>query len=367
MLITKVEYPDASVHQQRLAITCDATGEVPQQQLYQPEIAHLFHTYIKKLAPWYDLNDERLTFSNTVAAGALHNPLLFSAAIAFAAIYSHKRSSFPRHFADSYHRKCIRLLIDLKEDDDEVISGNALASTCLLRQYELLSEDRDPNRHLYGASALVPPVPSLINHDLIAASFWNYLREDITYSLIQECPLKLQLPRNRFTSVNLLDDEAANLMTLLLGRTINAFFGRINDDTGVEIADWHARYSKEPFCNIDGGAFPVIKMMKDCHVAALHYYHVAQCMITPIQRTSSATTLCGLAVHAQSDAVTVNAYGPICFTAQWLTFSQQRDTIINFLLESQQQTAWPVKPIIDKLQARWHGFDTFEQDQNSSY
>lgn len=59
----------------------------PPELLAEPLIAKLFHVYIKDLAPWYDLSDENRVFEKDVVETALESPLLFSATIAFAAIY----------------------------------------------------------------------------------------------------------------------------------------------------------------------------------------------------------------------------------------------------------------------------------------
>jgi hypothetical protein len=59
----------------------------PQELLSEPLIAKLFHTYIKDLAAWYDLSDESRLFERDVVEKALESPLLFSAIVAFSAIY----------------------------------------------------------------------------------------------------------------------------------------------------------------------------------------------------------------------------------------------------------------------------------------
>jgi hypothetical protein len=61
--------------------------KTPQALLGEHLIAKLFHVYIKDLAPWYDLSDETRAFEKDVVEKALESPLLFSATIAFAAIY----------------------------------------------------------------------------------------------------------------------------------------------------------------------------------------------------------------------------------------------------------------------------------------
>ena len=328
----------------------------PREALQRPEIAQLFQVYIKELAPYYDLNDEARAFAEQGAELALDSPLLFSAACAYSAIYLHRRLAFPRSIAEAYHGRCLNLLIALSGEDEAIRDGTALASTCLLRSYEILAEDEDPNRHLFGASTMVPPMPLLTDHSLLASGYWNYLREDITYSLIHECPLKIQIDQV-FVQAST-DDEFASSMTLLLGRAVNTFFGQGPDDVLPEIHEWRARFSREPFSRIEGGVFPAPKYLKDCQAAAMHYYHVACCMLEPENRALHAAEVVGLAMSAETPLVWVNAYGPICFTSQYLTSGEQRRNVITFLRSTEKKTGWNLKYIVSTLREKWETSDS---------
>lgn len=323
----------------------------PRELLKQAQIAQLFHVYIKELAPSYDLNDEDRAFEREGAEKALESPLLFSAAIAFSAIYMHRKAAFRRTIAETYHDRCLKLLIALSCDDEAVSDGTALASCCLLRSYELLSEDEDPNRHLFGASTLVPAPPSLSDHSLLASGFWNYLREDISYSLFHDCPLKVHVDR-----VNLIerrDDECANGISLLLARAINVVFGDAIDDVLPDIDSWRKRYAREPFSRIEGETFPIVKMAKDCHASAMHYYYVAKCMLQSEDRPALAAEIIGLAMHSESASVIINAYGPITYSGQYLVSGQQRQALIAYLQSTDRKTQWSLDFIIQRLKKKW--------------
>lgn len=263
----------------------------------------------------------------------------------------HRKESFPRAVAESYHDRCVKLLLALSAEDQEVGNGTALASTCLLRSYEILAEDEDPNRHLFGASTLLPPTPALADHSLLAGGFWNYLREDITYSLIHECPLKVHV--ERVVMEPMLDDEHANCMTLLLGRAVNVAFGGHNDDVLPELIGWWRAFTKRPFSRIDERPFPTIRMTRDCHTFAVQYHHVARCLLQPDERPSLAADICGLAMSSESAPIVVNSYGPICFTAQWLRSTEEQQTLVDFLRSSERRTGWSVGFLITKLRQRW--------------
>lgn len=333
--------------------------DCPRDLLRNPHIADLFHIYIKDLAPWYDLNDENCAFEKEGAARALDSPLLFAAVIAFAAAYSVKRLSSTLAVAEEYHAKCLQLLIKLSVSDEEVRNGTALAATCLLRSYEILSEAEDPNRHLFGASTLLPSIPpSIADHSLLASGFWNYLREDITYSLIHECPLKINV--ESFSGISMTRDDFANAMTLFLARAINLHFDGTNTVDAIQILreefmTHYMTHKPQPFASytLDQDDFPTIKMLRDTEAAALHYHLVVQCMFASQDRDAIAAEMCGSTMSSLSTAVIVNAYGPICFTCKWLTRQSQRHNLVRWLHETQKETAWTTKAIVEKLQAAW--------------
>jgi hypothetical protein len=264
----------------------------------------------------------------------------------------HRKESFPRTVAESYHDRCVKLLLTLSAEDEEVRDGIALASTCLLRSYEILAEDEDPNRHLFGASTLLPPTPVLTDHSLLAGCFWNYLREDITYSLIHECPLKVHIDQVVGNVRLRHPDEYANAMTLLLGRAVNVAFGRQIDNVLSELANrWDER--PQPFSRIDDRPFPSIRMTQDAHAFAMQYHHVARCLLIPDERPLLAADVCGLAISSESAPLIVNSYGPISFCAQWLETTEEQQTLVDFLRSSERRTGWSVAFIVSKLRRSW--------------
>lgn len=91
----------------------------------------------------------------------------------------------------------------------------------------------DPNRHLQGAYSLASR-QSLVgpSNTLLAAGFWNYLREDITFSLFEGCPLKMDLTNVEAPTADMV---GLNHLSLVLGRIINATFAR-----AVTVDEWHA-------------------------------------------------------------------------------------------------------------------------------
>ncbi|GAW25376.1 putative phytanoyl- dioxygenase [Rosellinia necatrix] len=214
-------------------------------------------------------------------------PLLFYAVIALSAMHvSQTTAPSARPVAEMYHTRCIRYLISLDSGDPLIEQGVALATTCLLRSYEILAEGHDPNRHLKGAYSLVShSLASELQRNffddpsggLLHSGFWNYLREDITFSLFGHYPLKIDLdhiPKLRNVSS---DQDHLNAISLLLGRIINIAFGPTPEKAGHDwevalsyIKDWLSDLPAhcEPFSRAKVPPFsglPTAHMLKPCH------------------------------------------------------------------------------------------------------
>ncbi|TGJ85352.1 hypothetical protein E0Z10_g3426 [Xylaria hypoxylon] len=118
--------------------------DVPRKALESSELANYFRCYINNVAPWYDLSDLQCSFSVEVPMLALDEPLLFYAVIALSAMHvSQTTASSARTIAETYHTQCIGCLIDLDPEDMLIKKGVALATTCLLRSYEILAGELD--------------------------------------------------------------------------------------------------------------------------------------------------------------------------------------------------------------------------------
>ncbi len=236
----------------------------------------------------------------------------------------------------------------------------------------------------------MPPLSSTLPKEpLLRAGLWNYLREDITFSLINECPLKVDVGRVKLELSR--DDDYANQITLLLTRVINAVFVGREEFPGelkVALVDWRNHLPFQAYHESDEGVFPRIQMVHDSHgkscqtirrlaltcvVAAIQYWHVASILLAcqkdpDSENEAHARAICGMAFSASSDSVVVNSYGPICYSkfsrntggqeltrvgARWLKRDEDRRELVNRLLDSQKRTGWPVQTIIRQLKHCW--------------
>ncbi|KAB5583507.1 hypothetical protein GE09DRAFT_303521 [Coniochaeta sp. 2T2.1] len=400
--------------------------DVPRKVLESSRMADYFQHYITDLAPWYDLSDGRCTFGTTVPRIALDDPLLFSAVMALSVMHvsntisPSSSATASREVAEFYHGRCIRLLIALQEGDRQLEGGVALAATCLLRSYEILdtAQDADPNRHLAGAYSLASfpfqhhenSIPTtILSRGLFAAGFWNYLREDITFSLFRGCSLKIDLDRliphfggvlspSDGTSSD--DQDQLNAISLILGRIINAAFtpgdGSESDDPKMKeetwttllemVRSWRAALPLhfQPFSWARAGPLtelPMVRVLHDCHAASHHYYLVSLmilgdkgALLGQAQNVRSvrlvmgtdasdgeveaedllehlALRICGIAFTSNTPTVLVNAFGPISYASRWIRNPAARKELARNLLACKKSTGWPVERIMSDTAA----------------
>lgn len=269
--------------------------------------------------------------------------------------------------------------------------------------------------HLRGAYSLassVEYISAISTRSLMSAGFWNYLREDITFSLFERCPLKLQLDKFEIES------EESNLhsISFILAKLINSCF-----DKQLEEADWRMfngllsswleklPATSRPYAEsapVDQ-TLPQIWFMEDHHgrfsssevvpglivaAAAMHYFLIATtilCQHAPNGSTSTlyrppelsddadteilldhyALRICGIAFTTNIPSVLVNAFGPMHFCESFrgrhhsppLTASgiphiknkAAQDEIIRRLMATKKDIGWPVERLVASLDQTW--------------
>ncbi|KAI1173035.1 hypothetical protein F4777DRAFT_590108 [Nemania sp. FL0916] len=375
----------------------------PREALESPTLATYFRHYIDHVAPWYDLSDEHCHFRTVIPRIALDEPLMFHAIIALSAmVMSHTIDPPARLIAETYHASCIRRLIDLGPEDVLVMKDVALATTCLLRSYEILAETRDPNRHLQGAFSRASQILDVFNdpsEGIFYSGFWNYLRQDITLSLLEKCPLKIDLngiiPLDGFKS----DQAHLDAITLILGQAVNAMIGstaqKVHERWCIlssSLQRWVAG-SPRHFQPVSRSILPltrlpIVHMRKTCHVASRYYCLVSFAALatrgTPSQvgllmtiavygglvvnimktkediiRTKEdlleqiGLEICGVAFTSNDPSVLVNAFGPISYCARYIRDEASQQEVLRRLMASKKVTGWPVEKIAAELQGYW--------------
>ncbi|KAI0144927.1 hypothetical protein BJ166DRAFT_603101 [Pestalotiopsis sp. NC0098] len=381
---------DSSAEQ---TISISPAPEAGRKCLERPDIASYFHHYIADIAPWYDLGDEsRRSFALDVSRLALDQPLLLGAIIALSAIHVAQSAgnATARKTAELYHGHCVRSLIRLNQSSVLLQNGIALATTCLLRSYEILNEVRDPQRHLRGAYSLASH-PGLIengpSNELYRAGFWNYLREDITFSLFEGCPLKMNLSSTATTRTIAAARGPLDSISLLLGQIINAIYtGTMSSDPWLgfleSLSAWYTALPPHMHSFSTGtsatpsteGPLPRSWFLQDTHASAMHYFLTSICLLTTCAPEDQLThiaqltqiesdepsskediletcsiQLCGIAFTTNTPSVLVNAFGPMFYCGRFIRQEAARQDIIRHLHACKKIVGWPVERIIDSL------------------
>ncbi|KAJ5222609.1 uncharacterized protein N7469_008849 [Penicillium citrinum] len=360
----------------------------PELALRDPRVFYLFRHYKDNLASWYDLNDHHRHFTDIVPVKARYSPLLLSAILAFSAI-SLLSSSISGPWADQanfYLLESVEILLEVTRNIEAAVSdGEVLAAICLLRSYEIISENLGSQSHLRGYYSIL--ASTSINLDslssLARASFWNFLRENITVALIERQKLMVELPDELVPKDLDSDDDYANAITILLGQVINQCFGE--DTSSVDrllylenrLEVWKASipHSFTPIVNHDSVGhyqrpFPFMGTLHGWHAASIQYYQTAMIILAlarPKFQTNKTTDnmryvteltrnlenrsseICALALSSESQAVWVNSFGPIAFCGSWLRDVRKLRVTIRGVEHWGSRTGWPTSKIIKCL------------------
>lgn len=275
----------------------------------------------------------------------------------------------------------MKLLICLSDEDIRSDEGYYLAAVCTLRSYEILAEDFDPNRHLSGAFALSAASSIAMDRpSLRKGGFFNYLREDITFSLMNRRVLKIDLTAMRVPETGLDDEDQLNIGALYLAEAINFKFGQNHNPSaythlGDRLETWKLALPEHfhPFFDSSASGatcvFPTIRILRDCHVAVLQYYLVTKILLhqclglhhdadpTSLASTNAAR-ICGLAFTSNSPAVLVNSFGPISYCGRFIRAPSLQVDLIRRLHACGKETGWPVQRMIDDLNQVWRDQNT---------
>ncbi|OGM49741.1 hypothetical protein ABOM_001860 [Aspergillus bombycis] len=377
-------YPRSKLNHQSRSAEYISTKD-PGKALRDPQIAAIFRYYIEHLAGWYDLNDVKRHFGDIVPSCARKNSLLLSAILAFAA--ASQSSSFLKKdlwdVAESYHLESVQALLQLTEDPDEFRTGETLAAICLLRSYEIISQNVSCQNHLQGSYSLLASRPAGLETGLLGAGFWSYLREDITVALIEKRSLMIELSQEQLPPSIEGEDDLANRITYLLGKVINRCLDQdaspleqhewrsLSDDLDTWRASLPASFEPISSPGLYGqSSFPGIWTVSGWHASSLQYYHTALAILSvaePMQTTMNtlqqidrmndfekkldhhAVQVSALAIFSNSAPVWVNSFGPISFCGPWLRDSQRVHELIEETRKWGSKTGWPVMSIVKSL------------------
>lgn len=213
--------------------------------------------------------------------------------------------------------------------------------------------------------------------NLWKAGFFNYLREDITFSLMNRRTLKIDLANMQIPDKAVDDEDQLNIAALYLAEAINFRFDpEAIPSAGKILLDrfdgWRISLPEQfkPFYDSSGGVitpgvFPTIRLLRDCHVAVAQYCHVTRSLLHGCTESDwsqeglqsvqngEAVRLCGLAFTSNSPAVLVNSFGPISYCGRHIQGQALQIDLIRRLYSCGKETGWPVQRMIEGLQHYW--------------
>ncbi|KAK4198909.1 phytanoyl dioxygenase [Triangularia verruculosa] len=339
----------------------------PRGALSSGDNARLYQHYITTIAPWYDLSDESAIFSTELPRLALDSPLLFSAILALSAMQtSNTISPSTKAVAEFYHSHCVRLLIAFDSNADFAQREITLAAACLLRTYEIQDEETDPIRHLQGAFSLASsylPGTHETEYPILAAGFWNYLREDITHGLFEHRPLKMDVSTLSPPKESPADQTWLNAVSLILGQILSCYMHQ-----SPRGPVWRRLRHSDA---VPGQHFPSVWMLRDCHAAVRHYDLVSLYLLGDVATTTDfedvlalepagpgseddflewcALEIVGIAFTSGSHAVIVNAFGPIAFCSRSSRSAAAQQELVRLLNPCAKTIGWPIQRMITNL------------------
>ncbi|KAF7715907.1 Fungal Zn(2)-Cys(6) binuclear cluster domain-containing protein [Penicillium ucsense] len=247
--------------------------------------AYLLRHFQRYIAPWLDAGDPERHFCADAVGRASESPLLLYACLAVSACHlSRTTHSIAPDVADSYHERCVSIMLPVLDNSNYEISIDILlSSTVILRFFEQISctihsppispcfglsnrlsilaqirrneladskittsahtPSNDPQRHLLAGSVYISShVDSAISGGLASASFWVFVLQDIQFALTQQkclrvafAPLDDRLHRWWATKAVLTDGDWVNQAIWLLAATVDFCYQLPDQHYGIHV------------------------------------------------------------------------------------------------------------------------------------
>ncbi|KAE8309782.1 hypothetical protein BDV41DRAFT_567099 [Aspergillus transmontanensis] len=264
--------------------------------------AFLLRSYINKISHWLDICDSGSTFNTEVPRRALHVPMVLKAVLALSARHDAIMSGASDWEASEYHSQCVELLLAALARPEETYDDNMLISVVILRIYEELESTTDEKCHWLGSNRLLNTMSRAASSGgLTEAASWQFLRQAIYASVVQNQPMQLDLRNYERSSVFKRGDDGAYANTIIFycARIIQLCSeGHV---AAVDEEDWHGLSSRveqwyrdrpvswQPLQYKDANPaenrpFPELWVMSPPAVVGLQYYHACQILLTSSDR-----------------------------------------------------------------------------------
>ncbi|KAJ5895632.1 hypothetical protein N7495_007323 [Penicillium taxi] len=367
--------------------------------------AYLLRHFQRYIADWLDAGDPERHFSIDVARRASQSPLLLYACIAVAAYHlSRTTNSIPSHVADSYHERCVSIMLPVLDNPEFHIGMDVLlSSTVMLRFFEQISShtpSNDPQRHLLAGSVYISShVDCAISGGLATASFWVFVIQDIQFALTyQKClrlpfaPFDDRLRQWWFTKPVLSDGDWVNRAIWLLAETVDFCYnvsGRnYGGNLGIagenmlrqRIQEWEVG-RPDSFTPLHvsppepgrGKPFPVVWYTSLYFSTAIQHVCLAKALMLiresevydngvsleqrinlKEQITENLNYLFGIALSADDEpSLRIMACHALCACKAWIDDPAAQNLLFDLLRRTERQNAWPWAYVEQRILQTW--------------
>ncbi|KAB8238025.1 uncharacterized protein BDW43DRAFT_296989 [Aspergillus alliaceus] len=359
--------------------------------------AFLLRSYINKISPWLDICDSGSNFSTEVPRRALHVPIVLKAVLALSARHDAIMSGANDWEASEYHSQCVELLIAALARPEDTYDDNLLVSVVILRIYEELESATDEKCHFLGSNRLLNTMSrSASSGGLTEAASWQFLRQAIYASIVQNQPMQLDLRNYEQSSVFKRSDDAAyaNVIIYYCARILQ----RCSDGhvEAVDEEDWHdlcrtvehwyrdRPVSWQPLQYKDANVaenqpFPELWVISPPAVVGLQYYHTCQILLATsdrhwgvvsnyerarLRRIEEVSAFGAIASHvvqviglSMSNETVENAYFMACHLlyryGHCLRHPAEKRGSLQFLRQVEGSVGWRTGWIIRELEEQW--------------
>ncbi|KAJ5175648.1 uncharacterized protein N7482_001525 [Penicillium canariense] len=367
--------------------------------------AYLLRHFQRHLAPWLDAGDPERHFSADVAGRASQSPLLLYACLAVSACHlSRTANTISPDVADSYHERCVSIMLPvLDKPEFEIGIDILLSSTVILRFFEQISShtpSNDPQRHLLAGSVYISShVDSAISGGLASASFWVFVIQDIQFALTyQKClrlafaPFDDRLRRWWVAKPALSDGDRVNQAIWILAETIDFCYNSSGRNYGghlgsagenalkQRIRDWEAGRS-ETFTPLHvsppdprgGKPFPVVWYTTLWHSTAVQHLCLAKALMLireaevydnsmeqrarlKEQISENLNYLFGIAFSADDEpSLRIMACHALCACSAWIDDPLAQNLLFDLLRRTERDNGWPWAYVEQRILHTWQG------------
>ncbi|KAJ5201421.1 uncharacterized protein N7498_006084 [Penicillium cinerascens] len=378
----------------------------------QPRLASVTEAYLLRhfqihLAPWLDAGDPERHFCADVAGRASSSPLLLYACLAVSACHlSRTANTISPEVADSYHERCVSIMLPvLDKPEFEIGLDILLSSTVILRFFEQISShtpSNDPQRHLLAGSVYISShVDCAISPGLTSASFWVFVIQDIQFALTYQKCLRLSFApfddrlRRWWVAKPCTERDWVNRAIWLLAETVefcynvsgrnycghlgiageNALKQRIRDwETGRP--DTFTPLHVSPPDHGRGKPFPVVWYTSLWHSTAMQHVCLAKALLLirefevydrglmsaehhmyiKEQISDNLNYLWGIALSADDEpSLRIMACHALCACSSWIDDPQAQNLLFDLLRRTERDNGWPWAYVEQRILQTWQG------------